>query len=477
MSDTVHVSTLPRYAADVSTAEDTSMPTGARSRFPMDPEVNSRIITWTGELWRLDTDTVVNVTNESLTYHGEQSARLFEHAGPQLADECKSLMGIRTGEAKLTAGYGLPAKHVIHTVGPRFNIKYKTAAENCLHSSYWQCLEVMKENGLASIGFDMIHAEQKGYPTDAGAHIALRTVRRFVDKFGRGIDTIVFCFPDAKSADVYDSLLPLYFPRNPSEEAHAVDALPADIGNEFGETVIQERSIRIGESVLSVPVDEREPSRAPGERLLADADLSDISDFTDMHKNWTDGRSKQNERKIRDKVDDKYVEEEKLYLWYLDEAAKQDLSDIRALNIVYKSGCDCFGRMVVTIIHPCVPLDHERLLLYFVSLMDEIVERDYTLIYVCTRGGNFNRPSFEWLKYLYSVFSRKYKKNLKAMYVVHPTMWIKAAMLFLTPFVSKKFWKKFFYIEHVRELYIHIPPSQVVLPSLVMDYDLHRGKQ
>ena len=57
-----------------------------------------------GELWRLDTDCVVNVTNESLTYHGDQSAKLFQHAGPQLAEECKALMGIRTGEAKVTEG-------------------------------------------------------------------------------------------------------------------------------------------------------------------------------------------------------------------------------------------------------------------------------------------------------------------------------------------------------------------------------------
>jgi len=430
-----------------------------------------------GELWRLDTDCVVNVTNESLTYHGDQSAKLFQHAGPQLAEECKALMGIRTGEAKVTEGYGLPTKNVVHTVGPRFNVKYKTAAENCLHSSYWQCLEVMKENGLSSIAFDMIHSEQKGYPTDAGAHIALRTVRRFLDKFGRGVDTVLFCFPDAGSGDVYSALLPLYFPRNRQEEIHAVNNLPGDVGNEFGETVIQERSIRISESILSVPVDER-VGNATGAQLLDDADLSDISDFTDMKKNWNEPAKPVNQtRKARDKVDEKYVEQEKLYLWYLDEAAKTDLSDIRALNIVYKSGCDCFGRMVVTIIHPCVPLDHERLLLYFVSLMDEIVEKDYTLIYVCTRGGNFNRPSFEWLKYLYGVFSRKYKKNLKAMYVVHPTMWIKAAMMFLTPFVSKKFWKKFFYIEHVRDLHVHIPPSQVVLPSIVMDYDIHRGRQ
>ena len=54
-------------------------------------------------------------------------------------------------------------------------------------------------------------------------------------------------------------------------------------------------------------------------------------------------------------------------------------------------------------------------------------------------------------------------------------MFVKAALLFMTPFVSKKFWKKFFYIENVRDLYIHIPPSQVVLPSAVMDYDLNRG--
>jgi len=430
-----------------------------------------------GELWRLDTDAVVNVSNESLTYHGDQSAKLFANAGPQLAEECKGLMGIRTGEAKITEGFKLPAKHVVHTVGPRFNVKYKTAAENCLHSSYWQCLEVMKENGLESISFDMIHSEQKGYPTEAGAHVALRTVRRFLEKFGRGITTVLLCLPNAEASSLYDPIIPLYFPRDRAEECFAAENLPSDIGNEFGETVIQERSMTIASSVFSVPVAERNPQPRDREDTGALENLDSMTGFADMHKNYKDGRTTGGfTGSERDKpTSDLAAADEKLYLWYLEQASKTDLDDIRALNVVYKSGCDCFGRMVVTIIHPCVALDHERLLLYFISLMDEIVEKDYTLIYVCTRGGNFNRPSFEWLKYLYSVFSRKYKKNLKAMYVVHPTMFVKAALLFMTPFVSKKFWKKFFYIENVRDLYVHIPPSQVVLPSAVMDYDLNRG--
>jgi len=368
---------------------------------------------------------------------------------------------------------------VIHTVGPRFNVKYKTAADNCLHSSYWQCMEVLKEEGLASIAFDLIHSEQKGYPSDAGAHIAVRTVRRFLEKFGRGIDTVLFCFPNQAAADVYHDIVPLYFPRSRGEELHAMATLPSDVGNEFGETVIQERSIRLN-SAFSVPVEEREPATET-QALGATADLlSDMPEFSDMHKNWTDVRKeseKRGERKAREKVDDKFVEAEKRYLQLVDEAERTDLSDIKALNIIYKSGCDCFGRMVVTIIHPTCPVDHDRLLLYFVSLMDEIVERDYTLIYVCTRGGNFNRPSASWLKDVYSVFTRKYKKNLKAMYMLHPTLTVKTLLAVVTPFINKKFWKKFFYIENIRDLYIHIPPAQVVLPSMATEYDLYRGKQ
>ena len=103
-------------------------------------------------------------------------------AGPELHQECMTLEGCRTGEAKLSKGYGLAAAHVIHTVGPRYNVKYRTAAENALHSCYRNVLQVAKENKIRAVAFCCVNSERKGYPPEDAVHIALRTVRRFLER-------------------------------------------------------------------------------------------------------------------------------------------------------------------------------------------------------------------------------------------------------------------------------------------------------
>lgn len=103
----------------------------------------------------------------------------------------------------------------------------------------------MKENGLKSIAFQVINSEKRGYPPENGAHIAIRTVRRFLEKYGQSLDLIVFCMDRDEDIVLYSSILPLYFPRSSEEESKVMSLLPEDTGNENGETVIEERKIRI----------------------------------------------------------------------------------------------------------------------------------------------------------------------------------------------------------------------------------------
>ena len=140
------------------------------SRFPSKKRVTEKIHLWVGEIWRVNTDCIVNTTSENFAERGGVSADIFRVAGPQLAAECSTLEGCRTGEAKLTASYGLPCKAVIHTVGPKYNIKYKTAAENALHHCYFHCLEEMVEEGHRTIAFPVVNTEKKGYPVEDAAH-------------------------------------------------------------------------------------------------------------------------------------------------------------------------------------------------------------------------------------------------------------------------------------------------------------------
>jgi hypothetical protein len=110
---------------------------------------------------------------------------------------------------------------------------------------------------MSSISFPIINSVKRGYPPDAGAHIAISkldrkfislpsgTIRRFLEHWGQGVDAVVFCLSDLMEFNLYHKILPLYFPRNLREEVYSKQELPRDIGNEFGETVIEERKIKI----------------------------------------------------------------------------------------------------------------------------------------------------------------------------------------------------------------------------------------
>jgi O-acetyl-ADP-ribose deacetylase (regulator of RNase III) len=217
--------------------------------FPVREDLNSKIALWVGDVAGLSVEVVVNPTNETLTDKNPVSSRLLEAAGPELKEECKSqIINCRTGEAKITGAYKLPARHVIHTVGPRYNVRYKTAAESALYNCYRSVMQIVRSRRLASVAFSVLNSSRRGYPPEEGAHIAIRTVRRFLEHYGEDIDVVVFVADAGET--VYNQVLPVYFPRTTEEQDWATPIIPADIGDEFGEPVISERVIRISDNPL-----------------------------------------------------------------------------------------------------------------------------------------------------------------------------------------------------------------------------------
>ena len=122
-------------------------------------------------------------------------------AGPDLLKECRTLHGCKTGEAKITGGYRLKAKYVIHTVGP----VYSGAAEDAklLHSCYWNSLELAREHGIHSIAFPAISTGVYGYPLRAATEIALKTVADWMKVYPDvGMSVLFACFDD-RTTNVY----------------------------------------------------------------------------------------------------------------------------------------------------------------------------------------------------------------------------------------------------------------------------------
>jgi len=143
--------------------------------------MHPRISLLDADITKLEVDAIVNAANSTLLGGGGVDGAIHRAAGPELVDECRTLGGCPTGEARITKGYRLPAKFVIHTVGPVWHGGDRGEAE-LLASCYRSSLELAAANGVKTIAFPAISCGIYGYPNDEAARIAVREITKFLER-------------------------------------------------------------------------------------------------------------------------------------------------------------------------------------------------------------------------------------------------------------------------------------------------------
>lgn len=160
-----------------------------------------------GDITKMKADAIVNAANKSLLGGGGVDGAIHAAAGPKLLEECRTLHGCDTAEAKITKGYDLPAKYVIHTVGPIYRFHSPEEDAKLLAACYRNSLDVAKENNLHSIIFSSISTGVYGYPAEEAAKIAFFVAKKWLQDNSNYEMKITMCAFDKRMYDIFKNII------------------------------------------------------------------------------------------------------------------------------------------------------------------------------------------------------------------------------------------------------------------------------
>jgi O-acetyl-ADP-ribose deacetylase (regulator of RNase III) len=158
-----------------------------------------------GDITKMTVDAIVNAANPSLLGGGGVDGAIHRAAGPELLAECRTLNGCATGDAKITKGYKLPARHVIHTAGPVWDGGSRGEPEQ-LANCYRRCLALAEQHGLRTIAFPSISTGVYGYPVEEASRVAVAEIWKFLRQHTTVEKVTVVCF-DLKTYQSYEKAL------------------------------------------------------------------------------------------------------------------------------------------------------------------------------------------------------------------------------------------------------------------------------
>ncbi|XP_069824354.1 ADP-ribose glycohydrolase MACROD1 isoform X2 [Dendropsophus ebraccatus] len=201
---------------DIPAWKDTAKKSHAKQpeevKFPKSKDLNEKISIIRGDITKLEVDAIVNAANSTLLGGGGVDGCIHQAAGPLLKLECSTLEGCETGQAKITCGYLLPAKYVIHTVGPVAQGNPSPSQKEELMNCYKNSMYLASESKLRTVAFPCISTGVFGYPAVEAAEVALGTIRSYLEEKKDKFDRVIICVFLEKDEEIYLKKLPEYFP-------------------------------------------------------------------------------------------------------------------------------------------------------------------------------------------------------------------------------------------------------------------------
>lgn len=167
--------------------------------------LSERLVVVKGDLVKMEVDAIVNAANNALLGGGGVDGAIHVAAGPKLLEECRTLKGCLTGEAKITAGYDLPAKHVIHTIGPIWR-GGTSNEEELLSRCYRNSLKLAVRNNIRTIAFPSISTGAYGFPVEKASCVAVSEICKFLEGNGSVEKVFVVCFNERTFVSYCDAL-------------------------------------------------------------------------------------------------------------------------------------------------------------------------------------------------------------------------------------------------------------------------------
>ncbi|KAM5176488.1 ADP-ribose glycohydrolase MACROD2 isoform 5-T5 [Callospermophilus lateralis] len=322
--DYVPLNTIPSWKEEMK-GKNQNDEENTQETLQMKKSLSEKVSLYRGDITLLEIDAIVNAANASLLGGGGVDGCIHRAAGPCLLAECRNLNGCETGHAKITCGYDLPAKYVIHTVGPiargHINGSHKEDLANCYKSS----LKLVKENNLRSVAFPCISTGIYGFPNEPAALIALGTIKEWLTKNHHEVDRIIFCVFLEVDFKIYKKKMSEFFPVDDTNEEEDVDMKEDsdENGPEEKQSVEEmegqsQEADGVSNTTVPSPASEetvevcKDEDSSKDDNIIKDNEVTDHSVCDQDHPNGEENDSTKNETKIETESQSSYMETEEL---------------------------------------------------------------------------------------------------------------------------------------------------------------------